>query len=135
MVRHGIRSRKNSASLTVHTLAVAEEQTRTCRIMLIEDTTLTHEAFVDQRRIQYLYAGADNEIHTLHTRTEFGRRLFIGVYRSVLETAGTHDTSIVADTYVLDTAAIDDMNVLTYLTHIALHRCRVGVDGAVERLN
>ena len=49
MVRHGIWSGEDSTCLAVHALAVTEEQALTCRIVFVEDTTLTDKTLVHQR--------------------------------------------------------------------------------------
>ncbi len=89
MVRHGVRSGKDSAGLTVHALAVREEQTLARRIVFVEDTTLAHEAFIDQRTIAYLHTRADDEINAFHTTSQAHRSGLIGVDRTILQPTHT----------------------------------------------
>ena len=56
MVSHRVRTCEDRTSFSVHSLAVGEEKTLTCRVVFIEDTALSHEALVHQGGITYFYA-------------------------------------------------------------------------------
>ena len=89
MVRHGIRTGEDRTGLSVHTLAVGEEQTLPCRIVFVKDTSLTHKALVYQRAVPDLHTRSNNEIRALDTTGQTHRCRLVGVDRAVLQTTHT----------------------------------------------
>ena len=102
MVCHGVRACEDRASLTVHALAVGEEQRFAGRIVFVEDTALSYETLVHEGRVADLHAGSDDKIRALDTAAETNRSGFVGVDRTVLEPAHTAQFGVVTYVHVLD---------------------------------
>ena len=135
MVGHGIRTGEDRTGLSVHTLAVTEEQTLACRIVLIEDTSLTHKTFVYQCRITDLHTRGDNEIRALDTAGQPHRCGLVGVDRTVLQTTHAAQFGIVTDPHVLDRTAVQNPYVVSDITVIGSMRLRIRVYEVLQLLD
>ena len=120
VVGHRVGTCKDSAGLAVHTLAVGEEEALACRIVLVKHRTLTHKALVHQRRVTDFHTRSEDEIDTLHTAAQMHRSRLVGVDRTVLESANAHQFGVVANTDILDAAAVEDAYVVA---DVAVIRC------------
>ena len=102
MMGDGIRSGKDGACLSVHSLAIGEEERLTRRIVFVEDTALPYDTLVHQRGVADSDARGKDEISTLDTRTEFDGRLPVGVDRTILESADAIEDGAVSDAHIFD---------------------------------
>ena len=135
VVSDGIWSGKDSARLTVHSLAVAEEKALARRVVLVENTALPHETLVHQRTVADLHAGGDNEIRALDATAQANGCIAIAVDRTVLEAADTSQLGVIAYPHVFDGSAVEDTHVRAYLAVIRSLRLRVGINHRLHRVN
>ena len=101
MVRHRIRSGKNSARLPVLSLAVAEKQRIRGRVVVSQLACLPHEAAAQHSSVIYMRPGRDDEIITNHPMPDVYRRHLVAVDASVIQTACTTDAAIITDAHIL----------------------------------
>ena len=132
---HGIRTRENRTRLSVHALAVTEEQALARGVVLVEDASLPHETLVHQRRVADLHTRSDDKIRTLDTAAEPYRSRFVGIDRSVLEAADTGQFGKIADLDILDRTAVEDAYVVADVAMIGSLRLGVLVDAALQLMN
>ena len=124
VVRYRVRTGKDSACLAVHALAVAEKERFACRVVLVEDTTLPDEALVHQRRVAYLHARGDDEIGAFHAAAQLHGCGSIRIDGAVLQARHAHQLCVVANAHILDTAAVEDTNIVAYRAHrVGLRLC------------
>ena len=135
MVSHGIRTGEDRTGLSVHTLAVGEEQTLSRRIVLVKDTTLANKTLVHQCAVSDLHTRSNDEICALDTATQTYRCCLVGVNCSVLETTHTGQFGIVTDPYILDRTAIQDPYVFTDETYFRSPLFCIGIDHLLQGMN
>ena len=76
--------------------------------------SLPDEALVHQRRVAYLHARGDDEIGAFHAAAQLHGCGGIGVDGAVLQARHAHQLRVVANAYILDTAAVEDTNIVAY---------------------
>ena len=105
---------EDSACLAVHTLAVAKEERLACGIVFVEDTALPHKALIHQRGVANLHTRRDDEIGAFHAAAQLHGCGSIRIDGAVLQARHAHQLCVVANAHILDTAAVEDTDMVAY---------------------
>ena len=108
MMGYGIRTGKDGTCFTVLSLAVTEKQGIGSRVVVSQLTGLPNEATGQHSSIVHMRTGGNNKVIANDTMPDMYRSSFIAVDTSVVQTAGSANPAIIANTHILDRTGIEN---------------------------